>query len=192
MSRSKDLYTRERERKRKRKKMSTRTGEGGGKEARNEEGGGGGGIELARHGMRNSRWLSFDVFIRSRGTPRPAAAAPESRESIHISAGCTVGRGRVPAAKGPPKNQIECKNRINSSPLAEQLCCLRGPEREVDHLPYFLVFRALLRRVMKDLVSPERVYPLQAIAEKIIERPRELRFLHFVTCLLCSKSGLQK
>lgn len=66
--------------------------------------------------MRNSRWLCFDVFIRA--------------ELLY-----TAGHISVLGERGaPPKNQIECKNRINSSYKAWELCST------VAWLSFFTIF----------------------------------------------------
>lgn len=78
------------------------------------------------YGMRNSRWLRFDVFIR--GSCMAVGHISVSRE-----------RG------APPKNQIECKNRINSSWQTRELCLpgwlarwlsARGSTRSHDSTSY--------------------------------------------------------
>lgn len=68
-------------------------------------------------GMRNSRWLRFDVFIRA------ALVWPWGHISVLRERGA------------PPKNQIECKNRINSSCKLESYVC---PVGSLSKLSLFL------------------------------------------------------
>jgi hypothetical protein len=68
---------------------------------------GGGGREGTQHGMRNSRWLRLDVFIRTRALVWP--------RDIYLSRKNERASERASERDAPPKNQIKCKNRINSS-----------------------------------------------------------------------------